>query len=164
MHTRTSLFTCSLLAFALTLGCSSSKKDATCSVGDRLACTCAGGGSGFRTCTTAGSYGACDCSATQPDGGQAEPAATPPVDAESEAACDVEATRAPDALVGISVDSAGSLLALYAPCTVDSDCESSFCYLYNDGRRQCTKTCTSSAECPAPSSGCNARGVCKNPM
>jgi hypothetical protein len=63
----------------------------------------------------------------------------------------------------LQIDGPRSLLPLYSPCMVDGECGSGFCFSYNDGKRLCTKTCTASAECPAPSTGCNAKGVCKNP-
>jgi hypothetical protein len=33
------------------------------------------------------------------------------------------------------------------------------CFLYGDGYRKCTETCTPMG-CPAPSQGCNGKDVC----
>ena len=49
------------------------------------------------------------------------------------------------------------------PCTTNEECMTGLCYRYNMATvgLRCTKTCTGPADCPAPSSGCNNMGVCK---
>ena len=47
-------------------------------------------------------------------------------------------------------------------CATDADCQSGLiCYNFNAKGMLCTKTCTTSADCPPPSSGCNGMGYCK---
>ncbi len=53
------------------------------------------------------------------------------------------------------------------PCTANAECMTGLCYRYNMATvgMRCSKTCTmatAAADCPAPSSGCNNMGVCKN--
>ncbi len=46
-----------------------------------------------------------------------------------------------------------------------SDCASCNCGLFqNRGGNLCTKTCASSADCPAPSPGCNPQHQCRSPF
>ena len=152
------------LMLALGLGCSSSGGDKlTCAAGERLACSCTAGGSGFRICDLSGAYGSCDCQATLPDAGTPDAPASPDVPTDVEFQGDANSAGSPDGSAAGDGDTA-TLLPLYSPCLGDPECGSGFCFLYNDGKRLCTKTCASSAECPAPSTGCNAKGVCKNPM
>ncbi len=160
MSSRSHLLFCFALPLTLVASCSSSSEDAsTCATGEKLACSCAGGGSGFRVCQ-GGVYGACDCQATLVDAGTGDvsialDAIQGPVDANAD-----QGSPDGDALLS----DAPTLLPLYSACTADGQCDSGFCFLYNNGKQACTKTCTTSADCPAPSTGCNAKGVCKDVM
>lgn len=110
-----------------------------CAPGDVRSCTCATG-SGTQTCDAVGSaYGACVCNS--PDGG--------PADADADAS-------------GGDADAA-SLLPFLSPCTTDAECETGLCHPFPSKGSHCTKTCTDAADCPAPSPGCNAMGVCRLP-
>ena len=52
--------------------------------------------------------------------------------------------------------------AFGATCAVDTDCEMGLvCFNFNMKGPHCTLACTSDADCPAPSSGCNGMGYCK---
>jgi len=151
-------------------GCSSSDTPvSSCSPGDKLACSCTAGGSGYRICEASSGWGQCDCSATLSTPGDAATIDGPPD--VSENAIDGAPSTAPGfdgaildvQAVGFQIDGPVSLAPLYSPCTTDGECDSGFCFLYNNGNRRCTKTCVTSTECPAPSTGCNAKGVCKDP-
>lgn len=37
------------------------------------------------------------------------------------------------------------------------------CFEYGEGGTFCSHTCTVDADCPAPSRGCNNKGICKRP-
>lgn len=153
------LFGLCLFAGLAAASCSTSSTNtpAGCTAGERLACNCENGGSGIRSCDAAGAYGLCDCSATT-DAGSTQP--DPVRDAGSSIEPPDSGTVPQDTTPDASTP---ALLALYAPCQADTECASNFCYLYNDGAHLCTKTCVSSADCPAPSLGCNTRNVCKDP-
>lgn len=110
-----------------------------CYAGDVVACACDGGAGGFARCGVEATFGACDCA-----GG------VPGVDASSLDA-------------GGDVDAAPPKLALYAPCAEDSQCESGLCYAFNAKGPRCSKPCSGAADCPAPSPGCNGKGICKAP-
>jgi hypothetical protein len=48
------------------------------------------------------------------------------------------------------------------PCMANSDCASMVCHYYPGvGGSFCTKPCTTAADCPPPSPGCNGMGVCR---
>lgn len=114
-----------------------------CYRGDFTGCNCTDGAYGYSACRDAeDGYGTCVCDGAIPglDAG--------PRDATRDAARD--ATEA-------------AKLALFAACADAAQCESGVCFAYGDGRSLCSKTCTGAADCPAPSSGCNGKGVCKPP-
>jgi hypothetical protein len=50
-------------------------------------------------------------------------------------------------------------------CTLDPDnCEEpEMCFMFNMDGPLCTHACSTPADCPAPSTGCNMMGVCKSP-
>jgi hypothetical protein len=52
-------------------------------------------------------------------------------------------------------------LPLYWPCWDNAQCASGICYDYKAKGQFCTKACTSDADCPAPSPGCNGMGFCR---
>lgn len=64
---------------------------------------------------------------------------------------------------GSTSDGSTGGAAFLAACEVNGDCASNLCYMFNQAGvgLLCTMTCSSNAECPAPSSGCNNMGVCK---
>jgi hypothetical protein len=107
-----------------------------CYRGDFIGCNCADGAYGYSACTEAeDGYAACVCNGTVPG-----------VDAGSRDA-------APEA----------SKLALFEPCKDAAQCESGVCFEYGDGRSLCSKNCSGTSDCPAPSTGCNGKGTCKPP-
>jgi hypothetical protein len=50
---------------------------------------------------------------------------------------------------------------LYAPCWDNAQCTTGICFAFGPKGQFCTKTCSSNADCPAPSLGCNGMGVCR---
>jgi len=52
-------------------------------------------------------------------------------------------------------------LPLGAPCWENAQCASDMCFDYAVKGTFCSRTCTSNADCPAPSLGCNGMGVCR---
>jgi hypothetical protein len=53
-------------------------------------------------------------------------------------------------------------LAFGAECVGDEDCQSGLCFEYGEKGPHCTVPCPAAPDtCPAPSSGCNNKGVCK---
>jgi hypothetical protein len=108
-----------------------------CSPGDTKPCTCADGTSGLQTCNTAdgGGYGACACNA---DGGE-------------------------DGAVGD-----GGPAGFVQPCQFADggmgNCDTGLtCFNFPNRGHYCTHACSTSADCAAPSPGCNGMGVCKAP-
>lgn len=59
----------------------------------------------------------------------------------------------------------GGDIVFMATCDVDDDqCVSGeFCFAYGEGGSLCTHECETADDCPAPSSGCNRKGICKKP-
>jgi hypothetical protein len=57
----------------------------------------------------------------------------------------------------------GALLPFMSPCAQNSDCESMLCFHFNTKGSHCTKPCMVDTDCPPPSPGCSAMGVCKAP-
>jgi hypothetical protein len=53
-------------------------------------------------------------------------------------------------------------------CSMDSDCTSCLCFMYNNRGKLCSHTCspaTAATDCPPPFIGqCNGMGVCKTPQ
>jgi hypothetical protein len=60
---------------------------------------------------------------------------------------------------------AGATLHFMDPCTAgqDAECETNLCFPFNAKGPHCSARCTQACECPAPSTGCNHRGVCNAP-
>jgi hypothetical protein len=57
---------------------------------------------------------------------------------------------------------AGGLAGFLAPCSANADCASMLCHYYPGvGSSFCSKPCSTAADCPAPSPGCNGMGVCR---
>ena len=110
-----------------------------CYEGDWRSCRCEDGRAGFAACDAEGeTFGDCACEGT--------PGLAPP----------------PEPAAGGGGAGGGSdLLPLYAPCTDDAACESALCYGFNAKGPRCTLPCEDATDCPAPSSGCNNKGVCK---
>jgi hypothetical protein len=54
--------------------------------------------------------------------------------------------------------------ALYATCTINSDCDTCICHSYNMSGLLCSMSCMGDGDCPAPSPGCNMMGICKRPQ
>lgn len=50
---------------------------------------------------------------------------------------------------------------LYAPCWDNAQCTTGICFEFGPKGQFCTETCSSNADCPAPSLGCNGMGVCR---
>ncbi|MBX3203429.1 MAG: hypothetical protein KF764_00110 [Labilithrix sp.] len=149
-----------LVALALVLlartvaGCGEDFAD--CYAGDFVACSCADGGAGYAACSARGDYAssACVC-----DG-------TPGVDAAARgSAVDAAPTRdaASDASACAADAEAGSK-KLFEPCTTSDECEDCACEAFGARGQLCTRSCTSLDDCPAPSSACTNRGVCRPPQ
>lgn len=64
-------------------------------------------------------------------------------------------TGAPD----VAMDA--SNLPFGSPCWDNAQCASNMCFDYKVKGTFCTKTCTTNADCPAASLGCNGMGVCR---
>ena len=125
-----------ITAFVVTaLACTTSYPP--CYRGEYLGCLCANGASGYQVCNvTEDGFQACVCDGTAPglDGGRDSSAA------EASDAADVEA---------------GEGGAYLAPCGSNGACAGAdaVCFEFGNKGRVCTKKCTQSAECPAPSPG-----------
>lgn len=115
-----------------------------CYRGDFIGCTCDGGRHGYQACRDAeDGYAACVCDGT-----------TPGLDASIADASQSEAEASADA----------GKLSLFSPCTTNEECDSGLCFEFGMGQRICTKPCTAATaatDCPAPSPGCNNKGVCR---
>ncbi len=120
-----------------------------CLPGDYAPCTCADGAAGGALCDAIGSsYGSCDCTIlldASLDG------------SESDATDDASSSDSG------AVCSGTSNLELTCPCANDSDCASDFCFTYPSKGPRCSAHCTTDAQCPPPTLGCNPQGVCKVP-
>ena len=135
-----------LLAAAVATVVGACSEERACYPGDYRGCSC-GEASGYELCSASGEeYGACDCTGLIPG-----------------------LTAASSSGVGGSGGggsggSGGSgLLPFLSPCSTDAECETGLCYDFNAQGPHCSKTCTSAAECPSPSTECNGMGVCKLP-
>jgi len=112
----------------------------TCYAGDFAGCTCSGGALGYQACIASEErYGPCVCDGT-----------TPGLDGSFEAAAPAEAGPS-------------AKLPFMSECTTDGECESGNCHTFSQQGTFCTKSCKDTTDCPAPSSGCNNRGICKAP-
>lgn len=125
---------------------SACKDDGTpCYPQDYRACDCPGAPHGFQECSADGqSYGACDCSGKIPGVAGMGDAGT------SEAA----STDASDA---------GALLPFMSTCDTNEQCDTGLCWNFPSKGAHCTKHCTTAADCPPPSGGCNPQSLCKAP-
>jgi hypothetical protein len=86
------------------------------------------------------------------------------------AACGDDGGSAPPADMSTTVDMPGGNActgAVYDPCTMNSQCVSQNCRMFNqDNIQVCTQTCTPGGACPmagATPVTCNNMGVCKPP-
>ena len=143
------LATIAALALGALLACASDRP--TCYAGDAVGCTCAGNLHGYQVCNAGGDgYGACVCDGTTPGLDASAPPSTPAVDAAPEA----------------SVVDGGTKTEFLAPCATGEECASGLCQLFPSKGSFCSNRCTAqtaSVDCPPPSPGCNAQGVCKAP-
>jgi hypothetical protein len=73
-----------------------------------------------------------------------------------------DSTPAPDAYQGDGMALVCGSKALYESCTDGIECDSCLCFTEGE-RSYCSKSCTSPADCPAPSQGCNLLDVCRPP-
>jgi len=131
---RVALLACAAL---VAIGCHDTP---LCYEGDWKACRCEDGRSGYAPCDAEDpSFGVCACDATPglPDD--------------------------PSAGSGGGGGQGGGddLLPLYVACAEDAECESALCFGFNAKGPRCTLSCEVASDCPAPSSGCNQKGVCK---
>ena len=115
-----------------------------CYRGEYRACTCAApsGARGYQACNvTEDGFQTCVCDGMTPgaDGGRDASADSP-----------------------IEAASAGGFLE---PCGANGACATAelVCFDFAVKGTLCTKKCTHSSECPAPSDLCNPKGVCKAP-
>lgn len=131
----------SLLAFVVLVSPAACRADVrSCYAGDYASCSCSEDNVGYRACVVAeGKYGPCVCDGT-----------TPGLDGSFEAATDTDA--------GVRAK-----LPFMSQCTRNEECETGTCHTFSQQGSFCTKGCKSTVDCPAPSSGCNNRGICKAP-
>jgi hypothetical protein len=50
-----------------------------------------------------------------------------------------------------------------SPCTMNAQCDTGLCWDFPSKGPHCSKMCTTDADCPPPSPGCNPQGVCRAP-
>jgi hypothetical protein len=113
----------------------------TCYEGDFAACSCSDGKAGYQRCVTAEErYAACVCDGT-----------TPGLDGSFEDVLDASGAEG------------GSKLPFMSRCTTNEECETNNCHVFSMQGSFCTHTCKLVSDCPAPSTGCNNRGICKAP-
>jgi hypothetical protein len=128
----------SVLALVVPLACREDRP--MCYAGDFAACSCGAGKLGYQSCVAADEkYGPCVCDGT-----------TPGLDGSFE---DVGDAGAPT----------GAKLPFMSKCITNEECESGNCHLFTQQGSFCTHGCKELTDCPAPSSGCNTRGICKAP-
>ena len=125
----------STIVAAIVIACGEDRPP--CYRGDFIGCNCTDGAYGYSACREAeDGYAACVCDGTIP-GVVAGPKEASVVDT--------------------------GKLTLFVDCTDAAQCESGICFAYGDGRSLCSKSCNGATDCPAPSTGCNGKGVCKPP-
>jgi len=129
----------------------------SCYPGDKTACACAAGAQGFRTCGADGTPGACAC--PMGTGGGSGGTTT----SASSTTTTSSSTSASTGAASSSGGADGGLLPFLAACTQNAQCTTGLCFDFPAKGDFCTKPCTSPADCPAPSPGCNGKGVCKAP-
>jgi hypothetical protein len=135
---RLALFVALLAGVAIPVACR--VDDPTCYEGDFVACTCSNGRAGYQGCLPAQErYGTCVCDGTTPglDGSFDEDAGDARAD--------------------------GGKLPFMSRCETNEQCETGNCHLFSMQGSFCTQTCKVVTDCPAPSTGCNNRGICKAP-
>lgn len=144
-----------LLCLAASGAVSCSNDGRACYPGDYRRCSCEAGDEGYQQCDVddGSEYGACDCSGTIP--GLTTAAATGGSAGSGGGMGGSTSSSSGGAAGG------GGKLPFLASCMTDDECETGLCYNYPSKGPHCTKSCTSDAECPAPSPGCNPKGICK---
>jgi hypothetical protein len=132
-----------LVVLASTVACSPSYP--SCYRGESQGCSCANGRHGYQACNvTEDGFQACICDGTTPgaDGGR---------DA---------------SVIDAHPEEAGASGGYLSPCGPNGTCTGagSVCFPFTSKGQLCTKKCTMSSDCPAPSAGCSTmNGVCKAP-
>ena len=130
-----------VLGIAVLVACSTTYPP--CYRGEYQGCACASGGHGYQACNvTEDAFQACVCDGTTPgiDGGRDSGGA---------------AADASDAEVGA---------AYLAPCGPNGACAGpgAICFEFSNKGKICTKKCTQTSDCPAPSTACTPNnGVCR---
>lgn len=138
---------------AMALGCAEKR---TCYAGDFEACTCDDGRAGYAACDAEKDvYGACGSCGAVP--GLASGSGG------SGSGSSASGGGGSGGAGGASVTTSSAKLGFMETCVNDEDCESGMCHVYNAKGPKCTLPCTSAADCPPPSPGCNNMGVCKAP-
>ena len=127
-----------------------------CYAGDFEACTCDDGRRGYAACDVEKDvYGACGSCGEVPgltsDGSGAASSGGG------------GAGGASGGSGGASATTSSAKLGFMETCAKDEDCESGLCHVFNAKGPKCTVLCTTDADCPPPSPGCNNMGVCKAP-
>jgi hypothetical protein len=112
-----------------------------CYEGDYRSCGCADGARGYQPCLGT-TFGACVCDGTTPG---------------------LLTTTTSSGAGGAAGSGGAPLLPFMSECEDSAECETKSCYFYAAKGSFCTQPCTSPADCPPPSSGCNNKGVCKPP-
>lgn len=137
-----------LLVVGLLVACGSSTdvgSSSSCTTGQSEACKCADGTASTAQCV-GGTLSTCACGTA--DAG------------ESDAAHSADGSKDGG---GVNTSDAGFGQYL-GPCKVTADCPTGdICFQFGTKGLVCTKTCTDSTQCPAPSPKCNPKMVCAPP-
>lgn len=145
MRTHTAFIaTGTFLVLAVLAACSSSTDSTAtpaCAAGDHPACKCANGTASVASCVD-GKVSACACGS---DAGASDGGMTGNHEG------------------GVSTSDAGFGQYL-GPCNDTPDCPmGNICFTFGTKGKVCTKMCTDSTMCPAPSPKCNPKMVCAPP-
>lgn len=124
---------------------------------DLITCNCANGAVGYAKCSPAGDFKSSPCIC---DG------ATPGIDAGRDSSAkdagSNDGSMNDAALVctrDAGADAAGTKKD-FETCTTADECDGCRCELFQN-QHLCTRSCTGDADCPG--TGCNQRGICRNP-
>ncbi|MDB5220793.1 MAG: hypothetical protein JWO86_8720 [Myxococcaceae bacterium] len=145
MRAHTAFASAGLLMVGLLFACGSSTDvgSSSCTTGQAEACNCADGTSSTAQCV-GGTLSTCACS----------------VDGGTDAAQSGDGSKDGG---GVSTSDAGFGQYL-GPCKVTADCPmGDICFQFGTKGFVCTKNCTDSTQCPAPSPKCNPKMVCAPP-
>ena len=147
----------SALVMFATGACGEDYKD--CYGEDLISCTCAGGAVGYAKCGPSGDFKSspCICDGATPgiDAGHDSGSNGGANDATSDAPSDAALVCTREA----GADAAGAKRD-FETCATADECDGCRCELFQN-QHLCTRACTGDADCPG--TGCNPRGICRNP-